>query len=274
MFQEKTYPNIAQSWGIMGVAIVSMLVFTPLQIALINVLGKELSLLVYYLVSMGAALSFAHFIRKKETSNNQYDISFSTPKIIILVSFGALGLQLGILSPITSLIPMPDLFKQIFLEIGEMNGFFAFLMIVVAAPIFEEFIFRGVMLDGLLKKYSPAKSIFISSLLFGIVHLNPWQFITAMGIGAFIGWVYYKTHKLSLCIIIHFANNLFAFLSMQSVILEEEIEKSFVESHGGYTNAVMVIIAGIVVFSTCIKLLYQEFEKRKIESIENASQND
>ncbi len=244
-----------------------MLVFTPLQIALINLLGKELSILIYYIISMGAAFSFAHFIRKKETSNNVYDISFSTPKIIILVSFGALGLQLGILSPITSLIPMPDLFKQIFLEIGKMNGFFAFLMIVVAAPIFEEFIFRGVMLDGLLKKYSPVKSILISSLLFGIVHLNPWQFITAMGMGAFIGWVYYKTHKLSLCIIIHFVNNLFAFLSMQNVSLEEEMEKSFIESYGGYTNAVMVVIAGVVVFSTCLGLLYHEFEKRKKDVI-------
>lgn len=45
---------------------------------------------------------------------------------------------------------------------------------VIAAPVLEELIFRGMMLEGLLKKYSPVTSIIISSILFGVAHLNPW----------------------------------------------------------------------------------------------------
>ncbi|MGQ1786435.1 MULTISPECIES: CPBP family intramembrane glutamic endopeptidase [unclassified Saccharicrinis] len=264
MIQQKTYPSIAQSWGIMGVAIVCMLIFSPLQLALNEVLGKEITFLIYYLMSMGATFAFAHFIRKKETALQRYDIRFDKPKIIILVSVAALGLQLGILSPLTSLIPMPDFFKKIILELGNMKGIFAFLTIVVAAPIFEELIFRGIILDGLLKRYSPAKSIFVSSLLFGIVHLNPWQFVTAMGIGAFMGWVYYKTQKLSLCIIIHFINNLLAFLSMQFINLEEELDKTFVESHGGMMNAILLIFGSVIIFCVCSWLLVREFRKQEI----------
>ncbi len=260
MLPQKAYPSIGQSWGIMGVAIVSMVVFSPLQFALNDVIGKESTLFLYYVLSMGGAFAFAHFMRKKEIGEGTYLIHSSTPKIIILVSIGALGLQLGVLSPLTSLIPMPDVFKQMILELGKMNGIFGFLTLVIAAPILEELIFRGVILDGLLKRYTPVKSIFISSLLFGIVHFNPWQFITAMGIGTFMGWVYYKTQNLSLCILIHFINNLFAFITMQFGNMEEELEKSFVESSGGMTNAVLIVTGGILVFTFCTWWLFKTFK--------------
>lgn len=269
MLPQKNYPSIGQSWGIMGVAIISSLIFAPLQLTLNDVIGKEPSLLLYYVLSMGSAFAFAHFIRKKEIGTSTYPIHSSTLKIIILVSIGALGLQFGILSPLTSLIPMPDFFKKAILELGGMNGIFGFLTLVIAAPIFEELIFRGVILDGLLKRYSPVKSILISSLLFGIVHLNPWQFITAMGIGAFMGWVYYKTQNLSLCILIHFVNNLFAFITMQFGNLEEELEKSFVESSGGITNAILIITGGILAFIFCTWWLFKTFKaKAKTAAIE------
>ncbi len=267
MLPQKTYPSIGQSWGIMGIAIVSSLIFAPLQLTLNNVIGKEPSLFLYYVLSMGSAFAFAHFMRKKEIGTSTYHIHSSTPKIIIWVSIGALGLQFGVLSPVTSLIPMPDFFKQMLLELGSMNGVFGFLTLVVAAPIFEELIFRGIILDGLLKRYSPAKSIFISSLLFGIVHLNPWQFIGAMGLGAFMGWLYYRTQNLSLCILIHFVNNLFAFISMQFVNMEEELEKSFVESSGGMTNAVLIILGGTAVFVFSWWLLQSQFEKAEAKRI-------
>ncbi|GAF02827.1 CPBP family intramembrane glutamic endopeptidase [Saccharicrinis fermentans] len=173
-------------------------------------------------------------------------------------------LTVGYSIPLTSLVPMPDFFKLIVLELGEMKGFFSFASFVIAAPIFEELIFRGVMLDGLLKRYSPNKSIFISSLIFGIVHLNPWQFITAFGIGLFMGWVYYKTRNLSLCIIMHFTNNLLAFLSMQFTNMEEVLENTFVESSGGLYNAIMIITGFSIIFLLCLWLLIRKFKQDTI----------
>lgn len=260
MLPQKTYPSIGQSWGIMGIAILSALIFSPLQLALTHVIGVESAFFLYYVVSMGGAFAFAHFMRKKEIGVTNYHIHSSTPKIIILASIGALALQLGILSPLTSLIPMPDIFMQMMLQIGNMNGVFGFITLVIAAPILEELIFRGVILDGLLKRYSPVKSIFISSLLFGIVHLNPWQFIAAMGIGVFMGWIYHKTHNLSLTIVIHFVNNLFAFITMQFGNMEEELGKSFVESSGGLTNAILIIVGGILAFTLCTWWLFKTFK--------------
>jgi uncharacterized protein len=94
--------------------------------------------------------------------------------------------------PVGSLIPLPEFMKQIVRELMSRNGFFSLLAIVIAAPILEELIFRGIILHGLLKRYSPFHAILLSSVLFGIVHLNPWQFITGLFIGCFAGWVYYR----------------------------------------------------------------------------------
>ena len=207
------YPNVAQSWGIVGIAILSMLLFSPVSI-LLNKVFEPISFLVYYLLAMGVPLVIAHLIRYKRTGINKYNLTLSSVKIMALVSISIIAIQTGIIFPIVSSLPMPESIKEIFLELGNKNGVFSFIAIVIAAPVIEELIFRGIILNGLLRKYSPIKSIIISSILFGIAHLNPWQFISAFLIGIFSGWVYYRTRKLSLSILIHLVNNLFAFIAM------------------------------------------------------------
>ena len=51
----------------------------------------------------------------------------------------------------------------------------ALLAVVIVAPLTEELLFRGVILRGLLLHYSAPKAVIASSLMFGLVHLNPWQ---------------------------------------------------------------------------------------------------
>jgi membrane protease YdiL (CAAX protease family) len=199
-----SYPNIKQSWGIVGICILSMILFSPVSILLNIFTGKEISFLIYYLLSMGATFWIAHLKRRKWTDVDEYNFAFSSAKIAMLVSLAVIAIQLGIVSPVVSLIPMPEFMKDIVLEFAMRNGIFSFIAIVIAAPVLEELIFRGIILNGLLKRYSPLKSIVISSILFGVVHLNPWQFVAAFVIGIFSGWVYYKTKKLTLCILIHF----------------------------------------------------------------------
>lgn len=262
MIEEKRekYPNIAQSFGIVGIIILSMIIFSPLTFIGKDVLSNELVTLIYYLLSMGVAFLIVNRIRKRETGFLNYNFSFSNIKTILLVIITIIAIQIGLLSPIVSLLPMPDFMKQIFLELSSQNGVLAFITIVVAAPVLEELIFRGIILDGLLKKYSPLKSIVVSSLLFGLVHLNPWQFITATLIGFFSGWVYYRTQKLTLSIIIHMANNLFAFVSMSFVEPEAMFDQTLVEAYGGGMIYFILITIGAIALSIMgIYFLNKEF---------------
>jgi|LakMenEpi03Aug12_release.lakeMendotaPanAssembly.Ray.scaffolds.fasta_scaffold246541_1 membrane protease YdiL (CAAX protease family) len=253
------YPSSGQSWGIVGIAILSMLLFSPVYLILNKVLGKEISFLVYYLLAVGVPFGIAHLIRNKRTGINTYNFSLSSLKIMALVSISMIAIQTGVILPIVNSLPMPEFMQKIFLEFENQNGIFSFIAIVIAAPIIEELIFRGIILNGLLQRYSPIKSIILSSILFGIVHLNPWQFISALIIGVFSGWVYYRTRKISLSILIHLVNNLVAFVGMYFMDAETMMNESLTELYGGFTNLILITIGAILVSILGIFLLRKEF---------------
>lgn len=159
---------------------------------------------------------------------------------------------------------MPDSVKKIFMELSKQTGPFAFLTMVVAAPILEELIFRGIMLDGLLYKYPPIKSILVSALLFGLVHLNPWQFVTGFIIGIFSGWVYYHTRSLIACIIIHASANLTGFF-MRFIIQDVEaiMNNEPFKVYGGFANFMLITCTCIGVTAFCFWFLKKQFLKHK-----------
>lgn len=260
------YPNKRQSWGIVGMIILSSMLFIPVSIGLDNISGKEFSFLTYYLLAMGIPFLIAHQQRRKRTNVKGYNFAFSSPKIIALVFFSTIGIQIGIIIPIVSLIPMPEFMKAIFQAFAEYDGVFAFIAIVFAAPILEELIFRGIILDGLLKRYSTLSSIILSSVLFGIVHLNPWQFIAALTIGIFSGWVYYKTKKLTLSIIIHSVNNLLAFGSTSFGDMQTMMDATLPELYGGFWNFMIVTGCAILLGIICIYILRNEFQNIRVDN--------
>lgn len=124
---EISYPNITQSWGIVGISILSMILFIPVNLFLNHIAGKEVSFLLYYLLTMGAPFWFAHSKRKKRTNAGGYSFDFSSAKIIILVSISIIAIQTGITTPLISLIPMPEFVKKIFLEFGKQMVYFHLL---------------------------------------------------------------------------------------------------------------------------------------------------
>lgn len=263
--KELSYPNHSQSWGIVGIMILVTLVISPLSLLLNNITGKEFSFLVTYVLSTGGAFLIAHQLRKKKTGISEYKFALDSPKILILITLAIIGIQTGITSPLVSLIPVPEFMKTIFLDLAEMNGVFACIAIVLAAPILEELIFRGIILNGLLNSHTPAKAILISSALFGLVHLNPWQFISAFIIGIFSGWVYYKTKNLLLSILIHFVNNAVAFGSMYFMDMDAEamIDMSLAEFYGGYLNFLLITVGALIV--TAISLYFLKTELTSIQ---------
>lgn len=87
-----------------------------------------------------------------------------------------------------------------------------FITVCILAPIIEEILFRGIILRGLLQYgASPIMAIFLSSFLFGLAHLNPWQFLGAGILGAIFGYVYYRTQSLWLPVFLHALNNCISF---------------------------------------------------------------
>jgi Predicted metal-dependent membrane protease len=261
----RNYPNVAQSFGITGIVILGMILLSPVLFVLNKLIGKEASSLIYYLLSTGIPFLIVNSIRKNKTDSNSFNLSIENNRVIPFVIVGTIVLLFGIISPIGNLIPMPESIKKMFMDLGSQTGLFTFILTVIAAPILEELIFRGIILDGLLKQYSPIKSILISSLLFGLVHLNPWQFVTGLLIGLFSGWVYYKTRSLSLSIIIHASANLSGFLMRYCIDTDFSMDATMLERYGGLTNLILTIVGAIIIVSICIYFLNKEFNKQKAE---------
>ncbi len=78
------------------------------------------------------------------------------------------------------------------------------ILMVVLAPVLEEIIFRGFLLNRWQAKYGVVKAVIFSSLIFGLVHID---ILGGIVFGVFLSLIYLKTKSLIGPIIIHMANN-------------------------------------------------------------------
>lgn len=107
--------------------------------------------------------------------------------------------------------PTPEWFEQLMEQTTQGIFWVNFISVSIFAPLFEEWLCRGMVLRGLLHKgMRPVWSIIVSALFFAFIHLNPWQALPAFLLGCLFGYVYYKTGSLKLTMLMHLANNTFA----------------------------------------------------------------
>ena len=88
------------------------------------------------------------------------------------------------------------------------------LYVSILTPVVEEVVFRGFVLDVASEKYSDWFAIFISALLFAIVHIEAVSVINAFIGGIIYGYVRIRTGSLWPSIILHFLWNTHLYLIM------------------------------------------------------------
>ena len=225
---------------------------------------------------MGLSFWIIFSIWKDKSEDYSFNLKIPKGVVIPVILLGVISIQLSLTIPISSLIPMSDEFAELFKQsIGNPSNIFAFTTIVILAPVLEELIFRGVILRGLLKHYSPVTAIIVSSILFGAVHLNPWQFISASILGMFIGWVYYRTQSISLAIIIHGFNNLTAtvteIIGFDQANYEITHLRELILTDIKY---ILIIAAAGLVAATCIYILNKRLNKVLSPNSEGFNDNE
>ena len=75
-------------------------------------------------------------------------------------------------------------------------------MVALIAPVIEELIFRKLMLDR-IRNYGETTAIVFSAFCFGLYHGNLTQFLYAFSVGLFLGYVYCRTGKVLITIVMH-----------------------------------------------------------------------
>lgn len=93
------------------------------------------------------------------------------------------------------------------------------LVVGIGAPVFEELIFRKVLIDRTIK-YGEYVSIVLSGIMFGLLHGNFSQFFFAAMIGMLFAYIYIRTGRVRYTIYLHMAINLSSALVLQTLLIE------------------------------------------------------
>lgn len=133
------------------------------------------------------------------------------------------------------------------------------MKVAVVAPIVEELIFRGLILQGFRRNYNSVTAVVLSALLFALFHLNPWQFPATFVLGLLLGWIMLRTNNILLAILGHSINN---FLVLISLTYWQEIR-----AHSFYlmgkdkvylTSFLVVLLSLILIFLFSSKFFKRE----------------
>lgn len=199
-------------------------IILSIPIVIINIINTEIGFngIDSYIFTVGEILVkilivflIIKFIRKKEEFSLKVKYKPNIKEYLYALLF--LGSHLLIFSNTIGLLMEKIEVSQWLVEAFDeilIDPIIAFVSLCVIAPVFEEIIYRGIILEQLSKRYSMGTSIIVSGLIFGLIHLNPHQSVNTFFIGIILGFIYLKTNSLLLCIFWHFANNFLVFISL------------------------------------------------------------
>lgn len=214
-----------------------------------------------YVLSMGfPILFFDLFVTRPKGNKLNFNFSsksFSTYLLIFSMMFGMMLIS----EYLTSFIPTEGfVFGKLYQSfVQQMNSiaidpFALVMMVAVLAPIFEEILFRGIILKGMLNnKMNPYWAIVISAFIFGAIHFYPWQFLGAFLLGLVLGLVYYKTKSLLLPVLMHAFNNFIA--AMLMIFVKVDSLSAFFK-----IDAIYLFVIGIVIFSIALYLFLSKYK--------------
>lgn len=131
-------------------------------------------------------------------------------RMALIVSVATLALGF-VTDSLNAIMPQtPEWFENAMAQIMDAPVWITLISVSIFAPLFEEWLCRGVILRGLLQKTHPVSAILVSAVFFAVLHMNPWQALPAFILGALFGFIYYKTGSLKLTMLMHCINNTFA----------------------------------------------------------------
>ena len=196
----------------------------------------------------GTLLIITVFINKRFNTSNEVINKFKIRKIdylfapLLVISY--IFITYGWFDYILFSIPTGDMFESAMEYFESLPIVILLIETCIIAPIFEEVLYRGILLKGLINKYNSKRAIVYSSLIFGIAHLNIPQGINAFLLGLILGTVFYYTRSIYLCMIMHFVNNLL-------------VNFVYYPSSEIWTNILFIIvpIIGVILMILCFKIL-------------------
>ena len=218
------FPTVFDLLAMLLIIVVSQIAVSMAGVALglpmPNVLGGEIgdiehfigtqvvrgeSFAIIYPVSMIVAFLLLYsYIRFRDGKGRVARVSTSgfNPNVILGGLIWLISVQV-VVEPISLYLPVA--------ESAAGQGFWAIVTAVLFAPVLEEFIFRGLVMESLLRRHRRSLSVVVSAMFFAIVHFQPSAMFSAFVSGLVLGTIYLHTNSIFSTIILHSINNAIAF---------------------------------------------------------------
>lgn len=149
------------------------------------------------ILAIGGILLYRH-LRGGHGRIASLSIEGLNPSLILAGFVWMLAAEI-VIEPLLVLMPdTPDMVGR---------GFFAILVTVILAPLFEEFLCRGILLESFRRKYGVVAAWFCSSLFFAIIHGQITAMVNAMVLGSILGYICIRSRSLLSTVILHAMNN-------------------------------------------------------------------
>ena len=256
-------PGIGGVFGVFGFFLIGALLSNILVLVLqifspefANEYGMVISYPIMFIPAMLYASAKSRFdenftVGYKMDSNNFGSFTGLQMAAIVTVATIATAFMTDAISGLMP--PMPEWLESTMEQLLKAPLWITLISVSVFAPVFEEWLCRGVVLRGLLAKNSPKTAIIVSAVFFAVIHFNPWQAIPAFILGLLFGYVYYKTGSLKLTMLMHCANNTMAAIFSRIPAFEEA--ETFIDVMNPWTYAgificcVAFLVSAIIVIS-------------------------
>ena len=172
----------------------------------------------YYLIASTIGLSiFVFLVIRYMYDSEQLEKILELPKTLDtwkLIGF-ALAIDIFVVKPLHVVFTLqffPDAQEQEVItaleEMSKVSALITAFSVSILTPILEELLFRGFILGMFLKCYNNNVAIFLSALLFAIVH-EPVAIGMAFGGGLIYGWLRIRTGSIIPSMIAHMIWNSF-----------------------------------------------------------------
>lgn len=136
------------------------------------------------------------------------------------------------------LVEASDSFQQISDKQMSVNLIIGIVLYGIISPLTEETIFRGILFNKMRKYFPVGISILVSSLFFGLYHGNPVQIIYGTLSGCLFAYLYAKSGRFYVTVILHGVMNVVTFLLT---------EAGFFQSGWNHLGiGIVFLLAGIV----------------------------
>ncbi len=265
------YPNVNQSIVFSLLLIAAQLVFGVVIAVVFLITGKAelisnpLALILpgfmVYLLFMYLGYKKTKLPLTEVYRFEKFGITLFIPLFFLIAGSSVICSELDNL--LRYFLPAPEFLTQIMKDLTS-KGIGSVIALVVFAPVTEELIMRGLILNGLLSQYSTKKAVIVSAALFAFIHLNPYQFAGAFIFGILAGYIFIATKSLLPCIICH------AFYNGIPLIVRD-VFKVGIEGYSqtdGISNhsfqPVWFNALGILIFSIGLFFLIKYFRKQAV----------